>query len=287
MTGLALAVVALTNSWGSIAVDPVGATLVSYVPVDGREVLFRSAVKANGDPRHVSFNGGAPLCFPWVYDDEGRRETLHGSVYGLPWRQVAAKSDDELRFAVESEGFAVECAYRLGPSLDVTFSAKNLVNRDTPRRFCFALHSYFAVSDVEKVRLLGVADAPIAGYEHVKGVAVATVAAIEDTNWNRRIEVRSPQTRKMMYWNCGKAPRTEFADGEWRRFLCLEPANNVAADAVTVQPGETARIDISIVVRLARGENGEMAGENGESSHPSPLISRSLKSKSKKGIGNS
>ena len=61
MTGLALAVVALTNAWGSIAVDPVGATLVSYIPAGGREVLFRSAVKADADPRHVCFNGGAEV----------------------------------------------------------------------------------------------------------------------------------------------------------------------------------------------------------------------------------
>jgi len=244
---LVLAVVALTNAWGSIAVDPVGATLVSYVPAGGREVLFRSAAAPNADPRHVSFNGGAPICFPWVYDDEGRRETLHGCVYGIQW-ELAAKTADELRFATEADGYAVECAFRLGPSLEVTFAAKNLIVRDTPRRFCFAFHPYFAVSDVEKVRLTGLQAAPLAGREHVKGVAAAQVAAIEDPVWGRRIEVRSPDTRKMMYWNCGVAPRAEFAAGEWRRFLCLEPANNLAEDAMTVQPEETATIRFSVGV---------------------------------------
>jgi len=132
--------------------------------------------------------------------------------------------------------------------MGVTFLAKNLIVRDTPRRFCFAFHPYFAVSDVEKVRLTGVADGPIVGHEHVKGVAAATCAAIEDPLWNRRIGVRSPQTKRMMYWNCGKDPRREFADGEWRRFLCLEPANNVAADAITVQPNETAELLFSFRV---------------------------------------
>lgn len=248
MSGLIVTVVALTNAWGSIAVDPVGAKLVSYVPVGGREMLFRSAAKANADPRQASFNGGAPFCFPWVYDDEGRRAELHGCVYGVPWRQIQSRSSDELRFAVEADGYAVECAYRLGPSLEVAFSAKNLIYRDTPRRFCFAFHPYFAVSDVERVRLMGVAAEPIACREHIKGVAVATSAVIEDAGWNRRIEIRSPQTKKMMYWNCGKDPRKEFANGEWRRFLCLEPANNLAADALTVQPGETAELALSINV---------------------------------------
>ena len=248
MTGFALAVVTLTNAWGSIAVDPVGATLVSYVPAGGREVLFRSAAKTSPDPHHASFNCGAPFCFPWVYDDEGRRAELHGCVYGITWRQVAAKTVDELRFAAEADGYAVECAYRLGPSLEVAFSAKNLICRDTPRRFCFAFHPYFAVSDVEKVRLSGLAAEPIACREHIKGVAAATSAAIEDPDWGRRIEIRSPQTKKMMYWNCGKDPRKEFANGEWRRFRCLEPANNLAADALTVLPGETVTVRLAVKV---------------------------------------
>ena len=248
MNGIVVAVVALTNAWGSIAVDPVGATLVSYVPAGGREVLFRSVAKANADPRQATFNDGAPFCFPWVYDDEGRRAELHGCVYGVPWRQIQSKSSNELRFAVEADGYAVECVYRLGSSLEVVFSAKNLICRDTPRRFCFAFHPYFAVSDIERVRLTGVAAEPIVCWGHMKGVAVATSAAIEDPGWNRCIEIRSPQTKKMMYWNCGKDPRKEFADGEWRRFLCLEPANNLAVDALTVQPGETAAIRLSIGV---------------------------------------
>lgn len=248
MTGLLTAAVVLTNIWGTIAVDSVGATLVSYVPTGGRETIFRSAAKTSPDPRHASFNGGAPLCFPWVYDDEGRRAELHGCVYGVPWRQIASRSPDELRFAVVADGYAVECAYHLGPSLEMTFVAKNLIYRDTPRRFCFAFHPYFAVSDVERVRLTGVAAEPIVCREHIKGVVAATSAAIEDAGWNRRIEIRSPQTKKMMYWNCGKDPRKEFADGEWRRFLCLEPANNLAADALTVQPGETAELALSINV---------------------------------------
>lgn len=248
MTGLAIAVVALTNAWGLIQVDPRGATLMSYVPAGGREVLFRSVAKANSDPRQATFNGGAPLCFPWVYDDEGRRAELHGCVHGIPWRRVAARGSDELRFAVEADGFAVECAFRLGPSLEVTFSAKNLIVRDTPRRFCFAFHPYFSVSDIERIRLFGVAAEPVAGFAHMKGVVPSACAAIEDPVWRRRIEVRSSQTKRIMYWNCGKGPQRSYADGEWRRFLCLEPANNVAEDAIAVAPGETASVCVSVSV---------------------------------------
>ena len=49
------------------------------------------------------------------------------------------------------------------------------------------------------VQLTGVASGPVAGREHVKGVSASTCAAIEDPGWGRRIEVHSPQTRKMMY----------------------------------------------------------------------------------------
>lgn len=248
MTGIALAVVALTNAWGSIAVDPVGATLVSYVPAGGRETIFRSSAKPGRDPRGACFNGGAPICFPWVYDDEGRRAEIHGCVWGVPWSRLEPRSDDELRFGVEADGYRVECAFRLGASLDVEFSARNLIFRDTPRRFCFAFHSYFAVSDLEQVRLSGLAEGDIPGREHVKGVFLANRAAIVDPGFARRIVVTSFDTKRLIVWNCGKDPYPDYAPGEWRRFVCLEPANNVAADSTVVRPGERADISISIRV---------------------------------------
>ena len=248
MSGLALAVVALTNAWGSIAVDPRGATLVSYVPAGGREVLFRSSVKPPCDPRHACFNGGAPLCFPWVYDDEGRRAELHGCVWNAAWRQLEPTRRDELRFGVEADGYRVECAFRLGASLDISFSACNLIFRDTPRRFCFAFHPFFAVSDVERVFFRGLSSRDIPGREHVKGVFAVREAEIADPGFGRRIVVRSPETKRLMLWNCGKAPRAEYAPEEWRRFVCLEPANNVAADAMTVSPGETVALKFSVRV---------------------------------------
>ena len=105
MTALALAAaVVLTNACGSIAVDSVGATLVSYVPAGGRETLFRSSEKMTDDPRHLCFNGGAPICFPWVYDDEGRRSDLHGCVWNAEWERLEANDDCELRFGVEADG---------------------------------------------------------------------------------------------------------------------------------------------------------------------------------------
>lgn len=248
MTALAFAVVALTNAWGSIAVDPTGATLASYVPAGGRETIFHSSARPNSDPRKACFNGGAPLCFPWVYDDEGRRAELHGCVWGIPWRRLEPKNPDELRFGVEADGYSVECAFRLGPSLNVSLSVRNDIFRDTDRSFCFAFHPFFEVSDVEKVSISGLAERPIPGREHVKGVFLANEAAIVDPGFGRRIVVSSSDTKRLMLWNCGKDPHPDYAPGEWRRFVCLEPANNVAADSMRVKPGETRGISISVRV---------------------------------------
>lgn len=249
MTGFILAAaVTLTNAWGSISVDPEGATLVSYVPAGGREVLFRSAVEASRDRYAPGFNGGAPICFPWVYDDEGRRAELHGSVRSLRWDVLEPSRPDELRFGVEADGYRVECAFRLGASLEIVFSAENRIFRDTPRRFCFAFHSYFAVSDVEKIRIRGLTGKDIRGRAHVKGVFEANAGSIIDPGFSRSISVACSDTRRMIVWNCGKIPRRDYAPGEWRRFVCLEPASNVSSDAVTVGPGEKAVISLRIHV---------------------------------------
>ena len=240
------AVVALTNAWGSVAVDSRGATLVSYVPAGGKEVIFNSSESICPDRRHACFNGGAPICFPWVYDDEGRRAELHGCVWNAEWRRLEATRPDELRFGVEADGYRVECLFRLGESLTVEFSASNLIFRDTPRRFCFAYHPFFAVSNVEDVRIGGLSERDIPGKEHVKGVFAANKAEIVDPGFSRRIIVSSPKTKRLMVWNCGKEPRPEYAPEEWRHFVCLEPANNVASDAITIHPGETATLAFSI-----------------------------------------
>ena len=74
------------------------------------------------------------------------------------------------------------------------------------------------------------------------------MAEIVDPGYGRRIRVTSPDTNRLMVWNCGAAPRPCFAPGEWRRFLCLEPANNLAADAITLAPLEQAELRFSVRV---------------------------------------
>ena len=54
-TALFCAIVAVTNTMGTVAVDTPGARVVSYVPVGGEEVFFASKTGT----------GGMPLCWPW------------------------------------------------------------------------------------------------------------------------------------------------------------------------------------------------------------------------------
>ena len=71
MSGLLLsAVLVLTNSFGSVSVDTLGARVVSYRPSDGVERLVMLS----------SGTGGIPLCWPWFQFEgpRGKDSPKHG-----------------------------------------------------------------------------------------------------------------------------------------------------------------------------------------------------------------
>ena len=72
MNLLVAAIVALTNSFGTVSVDTLGARVLSYVPSGGRETL---AMLPSG-------YGGIPLCWPWFQFNgpDGEKGGKHGIV---------------------------------------------------------------------------------------------------------------------------------------------------------------------------------------------------------------
>jgi D-hexose-6-phosphate mutarotase len=43
-------------------------------------------------------------------------------------------------------------------------------------------------------------------------------------------------------------PRSGYKEGDWRRFVCVEPANNLAEDAITLEPGESHELKFAVSV---------------------------------------
>ncbi|WP_434631893.1 D-hexose-6-phosphate mutarotase [Chromobacterium sp. CV08] len=235
-----------------------GGQLIDYRR-DGEPPLFYLSPQSAYQPGKA-IRGGVPVCWPWFGphpSDPG--QPAHGVARQRLWTLREAGRDGAV-FHVEldgplHEGLAASLRFRIGP--DGVDIALDTVNRgDAAQTVGAALHSYFAVSDLDSVELLGlggapardkVADAPTAlpdGPFRFDGevdliVYADRAATLRDAGWTRDIVVRPEGSASTVIWNPApvKAARlADLPDGDWRRFVCVETAN-AGDDARLLAPG--------------------------------------------------
>jgi glucose-6-phosphate 1-epimerase len=232
--------------------------LLSWRRPDGDDVLFLSA----RDDRRQETHGGIPVIFPqfgatgplpkhgFARDSEwgiGTRGVENGEAVG----RLHLRPTPEQR-ALWPHDFAVELVVSLGTALTMTFVVEN--RGADPLTFSGGLHSYLRVSDLAAVRIQGLAgrryrDNLRQWEEHAEAtpeLAVndeidrvylggpGTVVVRDDA---RSVTVESEGFANFVVWNPGPAgdAKFDFAPGEWRRFVCIEPMT--VFEPVTVPPG--------------------------------------------------
>jgi glucose-6-phosphate 1-epimerase len=256
-----------------------GAHVAHFEPKGERPVLWMSSQTRFEAGRPI--RGGVPICFPWFGPKAGAPDApLHGFARILPWaiRAVTPEADGSLRAVLDLPasaaargGFPLELSLSLavsvGRALRMELTAGN--TDAAPRAFEAALHSYFAVSDVRRVRLHGLEGtgfvdktagmarkpaegAPIAIAAETDRVYLGTTGTvtIEDPGWQRRVVVGKTGSSTTVVWNpwVAKAKAMpDFGDDEWSGMVCVETANAME-DAVTLAPGATHVMTASLEV---------------------------------------
>ena len=238
-----------------------GATVTSWVPAGGRDVLFLADVGpfAEGTP----IRGGAPLCAPWFGPGrDGDKEPLHGFVRLAPWALSFAGEDEgvvTLTFDLPADAVPQEYAgtsFRFtvvfGSELTMTLG---ITAGDSPLELEAAIHTYFSVGDIAGVSVEGldgvtyfdkVASAPATQSGAVTfGGQVDRVydstepVRILDSAGDRTLDVSTQGATKTVVWNPWAEKGDSLADlgkDKWRDFVCVEAA--IALDGVvTVEPG--------------------------------------------------
>jgi len=162
-SGLPMLVV--DNALGRAVIALQGAHLMAFRATSQREMLWVSpkCVLEDGKP----MRGGIPLCLPW-FGPGPDGKTLHGFARTMPWTLVAAEKQNNgaTRLVLELTGDASTSAmwphafvFRLevivGSELKLSIAAENRNADAAP--FAFAFHTYFAVPDVAKARVAGLA----------------------------------------------------------------------------------------------------------------------------------
>ncbi len=264
-----------------------GAHLTQWQPEGEQPAIFLSE-KSQFIPGKA-IRGGIPVIFPWF----GARSATaysprtdgpsHGFARTSNWEVVAvsiAAEQVRLEFrlrpndvsrALGYDDFELKYNLHLGTILDLRLDLYNFGT--TPFYFEEALHTYFAVSDVEKISIEGLEDTDFCDktdgfrlkhqreplltlsgetdrpYSNTKATIV-----LNDPGLQRRVIVEKSNSSTTVIWNPWIEQTAKLADmssDEWRRMVCIETAN-VGGDAITVPPGGSHLMTAMIRLESAR-----------------------------------
>ncbi len=263
----------ITNAAATATVCLMGAHVLTYQPAGQEEMLFLSS-KSEYSQTGAPIRGGVPICWPWFGPAESSgipgAKGGHGFARQCMWTVettheesensstvVLALTDDEDTRAIWPYAFKLTMEVTVGDALTMKLTTTN--TGTTAFSYAQALHTYFAVGEIEKTTVKGFdglafknkvagseAPNPQPGdvtfteetdriYFHAAGESV-----IVDPVKKREIHITKENSDTGVVWNpwIVKAQRmADFADDEYHNMVCVECCN-VDYDAPTLQPGE-------------------------------------------------
>ncbi len=255
-----------------------GAQLTRWTPAGlSRNVIWTSAHSYFEPGKPI--RGGVPICFPWFgpHPDDPA-QPAHGFVRLADWtlREAAESGDGTVTLAFEltsdaatrrswPHDFRLTQSYSIGATLGMTLRVEN--TGAAPFTFEEALHTYFAVGDIEETSIAGLEETEyldkVLGFARRRqgGEALrftgetdrvyletGAECRIADPGWQRQINVAKTKSKTTVVWNpwSGRARELkDFGDEEWRGMVCVESAN-VGAAAVRLAPGQAHAMTVAI-----------------------------------------
>ena len=254
-----------------------GAQVLSYQVGDEPPIIWLNE-KAQFKQGH-GIRTGVPVCWPWFgnlalnpqsvqamrHSDEPA--TAHGLVRTREWEVLEIDDAGEaLHIALglpHIEGglpgwphdVALTLNIRLDSQLHISLTSHN--RSSIPVSISQALHSYFAVSDIQQVQVSGLHDCHyletlddwqlrqqqgalrFSGETDRIYLGLPDCLYLDDPLWQRRLCLESQGSRSAILWNPwqDKAQRlSQFPAQAWQQMLCIETAN-VWDDCLHLAPG--------------------------------------------------
>jgi len=256
------------NALGKATISPFGATILQFQPVGEKPVLWQSPTAIFDGKKAI--RGGIPVCWPWFGQSKTDGNPAHGFVRNRDWQissiqtlpaGTSATTVTKLVFSIESDEqtlaiwpyeFALQLIVVVGKELTVELITEN--RSDKKMEITEALHSYFAVSEVNSLQVKGFAGSEAidtlqqpaerspAGdildiHSPIDSVFVnqTQTTEITDSSWKRRIQIAKNGASSIV-WNPGPEIVKDFSDipdDAWSGYLCVE-AGNVWDNAVSI-----------------------------------------------------
>ena len=261
----------INNQNASAVISLYGGQVLSYAPHKEDDLLFLSdkAFYQTGK----AIKGGIPICWPWFgADPEGKGRPAHGFARNNLWElestEQTASGETKVVISLLSNDvskklfpfeFKLSLTIVIGKELELELTTSNMDEK--PFNITQALHTYFAVEDINGVAVLGLDGSSYldkaksnTGEENrtQKGDVVfdGEVDRIyQDAPGNLQIQkkdsvkltgIKSTNNKTVVVWNPWKELCEQSADlkaDDYTRFVCVETAN-AADDVIEVIPGE-------------------------------------------------
>ena len=254
----------------------------ALISLYGGQVLSYQAQSSNTDLLFVSdaayyqqgkaIKGGIPICWPWFGQDplnQGR--TAHGFARNMMWEVLEISSNNELSATIilalkDTLETQKIWPYAFNLKLTITIAETLKLELETLNKssdeftITQALHTYFAVSDIDQVKVSGldhknyldkasiakrencVQDGDIFIGQEVDRIYLDVPAelSIEEKDKGRQIAIRTRNNKTAIVWNPWQKIAQEMGDlnnDDYRHFICVETAN-AADDSINIKPGE-------------------------------------------------
>ena len=248
-----------------------GATLTSWVPRGGSEVIFTSR-QAVFDGS-TAIRGGIPLCLPeFGVGINGDAVPKHGWARIAAWqlRMVASTDDGGVRalLSVSRDHLTALYEVEIGETLRLGLSLRN--DSNAPRTVEAAAHTYLSVHDVTASLISGLAGASYSdnlahstqeahrvqdGDVRISGPVdriydSAEPVTVTDPGHERTIHVdkrNAPSTIVWNPWSTYSAPLPDMADDEFPTMVCVE-SGAVREHAPTIEPGASWSMQVTLSV---------------------------------------
>jgi len=267
----------INNQYASAVISLYGGQVLSYTPHEADELLFLSDKAFYEAGKAIK--GGVPICWPWFgADPEGKGRPAHGfarnSLWELGSTEQTASGETKvvinlLSNAVTKKLFPFEFKLSLtvvvGKELKLELTTSNMDEESFD--ITQALHTYFAVEDINNVAVLGLDGSnyldkakSITGEENRTQKDNITfdgevdriyLKAPSDLKIKQKksvqfIGIKSINNKTAVVWNPWKELCEQSADlkpDDYTRFVCVETAN-VADDVIKVMPGKTFSLQV-------------------------------------------
>jgi glucose-6-phosphate 1-epimerase len=259
----------IKNRSASALISLYGGQVISFKPVTEADDLLFLSEKSHWDGMHA-IRGGIPVCWPWFGQHKTDAEAPnHGFARNSQWKIAATQEISEFKTKItlkleHESSYSDYWPERFDLQLEVTIAdtlTLDLLSRNaSPKTFSFtqALHAYFRVSDIARVKVLGLEgsmyldklDDFTARQQHGPVLVSAEIDQIYSWNNNqltlidpglrREIQINSMGSHSAIVWNPWAKKSIQIADlnaEDYKNFLCIEAAN-AGSDTVELKPGQ-------------------------------------------------